>query len=81
MLILILLSSVHTIVATVLVIIACIYIYMGIFTDFSEDANINSYTRLYFQVIRILLFLILALVTIAEIPYFVDLDNSVIDFI
>ena len=67
-LILILLSSVHNIVTTILVLIACIYIYLGIFTDFSEDANINSYTSLYFKIIRFLLFLILVLVSITQIP-------------
>lgn len=70
MLILILLSDVHTIISAILVFIACIYIYMGIFTDFSEDANINSYTSLYFQIIRLLLFAILVIVTITQIPVF-----------
>ena len=64
MLILILLSNIHTILSTILVFIACIYIYLGIFTDFSQDANINSYTSLYFQIIRLLLFLILIVVSI-----------------
>ena len=72
-LILILLSNVHTYVGFGLVVFACIYIYLGIFTAVSEDIKIYSYTTIFFKIIRGILFLILIVTTIAAIPI---LDES-----
>ena len=48
-LILILLSSAHNIVTTILVLIACIYIYLGIFTDFRKASDTIDYGILLTQ--------------------------------
>ena len=70
MLVLILLVNVHNYISLALVIFACIYIYLGIFTAFSEDKNIYTYTVLFFTIVRAILFFMLFLVTVANIPIF-----------
>lgn len=69
-LILILLSGIHNYISLGLVCFACIYIYLGIFTGFSEDKNIYTYTTIFFRIVQGILFLVLIAITVAEIPVF-----------
>ena len=75
MLVLMLLANVHNYISVGLVTFACIYIYMGIFTAFSEDKNIYTYTVVFFVIVRGILFTILLLVTLAGVPVF-EQDSS-----
>ena len=67
-LILMLLSSIHTYLSLFLLILAFAYIYLSIFTRLSEDKLIIQYTKLYFQIFRILLFVLLVISIIVNIP-------------
>jgi hypothetical protein len=69
-LILILLSGIHNYISLALVCFACVYIYLGIFTGFSEDKNIYTYTKLFFRIVSAILFIVLILITVVELPVF-----------
>lgn len=69
-LILILLSGIHNWISIGLVAFACIYIYLGIFTGFSEDKKIYTYTIIFFRIVQGILFAVLIMITIAEVPVF-----------
>lgn len=77
-LVLILLSNVHNYISVALVVFACIYIYLGIFTAFSEDKNIYKYTVIFFNIVRAILFLLLFMVTVANIPVFNQTSQTVL---
>lgn len=64
-LILILLANITNYIAFGLVFFACVYIYIGIFTGFSEDKNIYTYTKIFFWIVQVILFLVLAVITVA----------------
>lgn len=63
-LILILLSNIHNYLAVALVVFACTYIYLGIFTGFSEDKNIYTYTSIFFRIVQAILFFVLIIITV-----------------
>jgi hypothetical protein len=63
-LILILLSSIHNWISIGLVTFACLYIYLGIFTGFSEDKNIYTYTIIFFRIVQAILFALQIIITI-----------------
>lgn len=76
-LILILLSGIHNFIALALVCFACVYIYLGIFTGFSEDKNIYTYTTIFFRIVQVILFIVLIAITVVEIPIFQQKNATV----
>lgn len=62
--ILIILTEVHNYLSIALVCFACIYIYIGIFTGFSEDKKIYTYTAIFFQIVQGILFAVLIMIVI-----------------
>lgn len=79
-LILILLSTIHNYLAVGLVVFASLYIYLGIFTGFSEDKKIYHYTRLFFWIVQLILFFVIFTILMSEIPIF-DQDSPAVKYI
>lgn len=75
---LILLSAVHNWIAYALVVLACIYIYLGVFTGFSEDKNLLYYTKIFFRVVSAIIFIVLILIVIANIPVFPQNNSTIV---
>lgn len=73
-------SAVYNFISFAIVVFACIYIYLGIFTSFSEDKNIYIYTKVFFRIVSVVLFLVLILIVIANIPVF-EQNNKIILYI
>jgi hypothetical protein len=64
-----LLSGVHNYLAIFLLLIAFLYIYLGVFTALSERDDIFKYTRIFFRLFNILQFLILFINIILNMPF------------
>jgi hypothetical protein len=71
-----LLSGVHSYLAIVLLTIAFLYIYIGIFTKLSEKDTIFHYTRVYFRIFNILQFIIIFISIVLGMPFAEYSSNS-----
>jgi hypothetical protein len=69
LLIFILLSSVHNVISLILLVGAFGYIFMGVFTSWSEKIEMVSYTRLYFRVFNIIQFVIILVNIVLRTPF------------
>lgn len=63
------LSGVHNYLALFLLVIAFLYIYLGIFTALSEREDIFNYTRIFFRIFNVLQLLILLVSIILNMPF------------
>lgn len=69
LLIFMLLSGIHNYLAIFLLVIAFLYIYVGVFSKLSENERIFYYTRIFFRIFNILQFLILLINIVLNMPF------------
>lgn len=69
LLIFILLAGVDGFLAVVLLVIAFLYIFVGIFSRVSENEKIFRYTSYYFRVFNIIQFVLLLITNILNVPF------------
>lgn len=69
LLIFMLLSGIHNYLAIFLLVIAFLYIYVGVFSKLSENQRIFYYTRIFFRIFNILQFLILFINIVLNMPF------------